>query len=237
MIAVVVIAVIIIVSIVSMFPYKRVLAPEPAVTVKSASSILQVVGDFNYSTICIVLNSTTVSTVISEKGYSNSFLNFTLGGFIKGEPLDRELQICLNPIIYGHLAPNLEPEYLGFGLNEVSPKGLSNCALLGGLSPQPSKDRCLYVNTSWEKVVCSSSSFTNPHNLYRNFTIGLENESEWSLFHGYPNGFYNFALGNAYGLSMPYYEGTHYFRFSLSLPGLGETPYANITFETVYSGS
>ena len=41
MIAVVVIAAIIIVS---MFPYKRVLAPEPAVTVKSASSILQVVG-------------------------------------------------------------------------------------------------------------------------------------------------------------------------------------------------
>ena len=233
MIAVVVIAAIIIVS---MFPYKRVLAPEPAVTVKSASSILPVVGDFNFSTSYTVFNSTTVSTVITEKGYSNSFLNFTLGGTMNGQSLDGRLVICLNPIIYGHLAPNLEPEYLGLSVNAVSPNGMAPAGF-GGLFPAPSKNQCLYINTSPEKVVCSSYSVTNCDDQFQNITIGLENEPEWSLFHGYSQRFYNFALGNEYHVVLVKYYGTHYFRFSLSLPGLRETPFANITLETVYSES
>jgi hypothetical protein len=233
MIAVLVIAVIIIVS---MFPYKQVLAPEPAVTVKSASAILPVDGDFNFSTSCTILNSTTVSTIITEKGYGNSFLNFTLGGFMLGYPLDGFLQIQLNPIIYGHLAPNLDPEYLELSVNAVSPKGLAPLGF-GSLRPAPSKNQCLYINTSRENVECYPYSRANCDDQFHNITIGLENKPVWSLFHGYPETFYNFALGNVYYISLVKYSGTHYFKFSLSLPGLRETPYANVTVETIYKGS
>ncbi|MHB1567552.1 MAG: hypothetical protein ACYCXG_12725 [Acidiferrobacter sp.] len=234
-IALVIVIAVAVIIVVSMFPYKHFLAPEPKVTVKSATTILSVSGDFSFSTMATIFKPTRVSTMISEKEYANSFLNFSLIGQMYGCPLDGGLVISLNVVIHGHLAPNLDPKYLGLEVNAVSPKGFANLSL-GSLEPAPSKNQDLYINTSIPKdgPPCPTG---NSDNLFQNTAIGLENEPKWSLFHGYPGGFYNFALGNQYYVHLISYTGTHYFRFSVSLPGLRETPYANITVETVYKGS
>ena len=234
-IAIIIVIVVAFIVVVSMFPYKHFLAPEPKVTVKSATTILPVSGDFSFSTMGMIFKPTRVSTVISEKEYANSFLNFSLIGQMYGCPLDGWLVISLNVVIHGHLAPNLDPKYLGLEVNAVSPKGLANLSL-GLLEPVASKDGDLYINTSTAKYD-SPCPTGNSENLFKNITIGLENEPKWSLFHGYPGGFYNFALGNQYYVYLISYSGTHYFRFSVSLPGLRETPYANIIVETVYRRS
>jgi hypothetical protein len=239
MIAVLVIAVIIIVS---MFPYKRVLAPESEVTVKSASTVYPIVADFNNSTNYILTNNTEISTIIHDKGYNNSFLNFTIGGYFKwqpppeggypGNPNSGMLQICLNTIISGHLAPNLDPKNITFNTNIVSPNGL--WYITGGIFPGFLKDQHLYINTSTPGFATPTGSNVD---IFRNYSIGLENESKWSIFHGYPGGFYNFVFGNEYGFSLASFGGKHYVRLSVSLPGIRETPYANVTVETVYKGS
>ena len=239
MITVLVIAVIIIVS---MFPYKQVLAPEPEVTVKSASTIYPIEADFNNSTKYILTNNTEISTIIHDNGYNNSFLNFTIGGYFKwqpppeggypGNPNSGVLLVCLNIIISGHLAPNLDPKNITLGTNVVSPHGLGYAS--GGLSYGPLKDQHLYINTSTPGFAIPTGKNGD---IFCNFSIGLENESKWSIFHGYPGGFYNFVFGNEYVLRMATFGGKHYARLSVSLPGLRETPYANVTVETIYKGS
>ena len=85
-IALVIVIAVAVIIVVSMFPYKHFLAPEPSITMKTGNSVLPIVGDFNstynYSDNCISFNSTEVSTTIYDKGYNNSFLNFTVGGFV-----------------------------------------------------------------------------------------------------------------------------------------------------------
>lgn len=237
-IALIIVIAVALIVVVSMFPYKHFLAPEPKVTVKSATTIVAISGDFSFYTKPTPIKLASVSTVISEKGYPNSFLNFSQFGQIcglPGLPLGGCLLILSCVVIHGHLAPNLDPKYLGFEVNAVSPKGLTNLSI-GVLQREPSKDGDLYINTTTAKYdsYCPTG---NSENLFQNFTIGFENEPKWSLFHGYTGGFYNFAFGNLYPISLISYTGTHYFRFSVSLPGLKEIPYANITLETVYKGS
>jgi hypothetical protein len=246
-IALVIVIAVAVIIVVSMFPYKHFLAPEPSITMKTGNSVLPIVGDFNstynYSDNCISFNSTEVSTTIYDKGYNNSFLNFTVGGFLDwlrppegGYPGNNKsgsvhLHMAFN--ISGYLAPNLDPEKIALSEHVKSPKGLgylyqSSFALL------PEDNIVKFINTSNANYIGVTGSTDN---FTCNFGINLDNKPVWSLFHGYGKEFYSFTFSNNFVLFLQSYTGTHYFRFSVSLPGLRETPYANITVETVYRRS
>ena len=236
-IALIVVIAVAAIVVVSMFPYKHFLAPEPSITFKTDSSTISIVGDFNStyngSGKCVILNSTEVSTTIYDNGYNTSYLNFTLGGGMIWLPIEGIECADLTPIITGHVAPNIEPENITLTMTVTGPQS-PYCLCVPSLHPSPSKNQEILINTSLAHNLPATGP--NDDRTYR-LSIGLLNETKWSLFNGYAKGFYNFELGNSLMFWDANLGGTHYFKFSVSLPGLGETPYANITVKMVYERS
>ncbi len=198
--------------------------PIPSVTVKNASSEVNVTGNFaSYTNTSqpLFFNNTTSTAVIREQGHRDSTLGVSIfRGFLFYDPGDNAVIINVNISVSGFLESNLHPSALILGLSSNGSASMYNVSsqIFEGYN------RGNNVSLSYGAATVGYTSVF--------FGVKLTNEPQWSATNGYKQSRYNFSFSTFYSIHIWSFTGTHTFGIWAELGGLSETPVASLSIVT-----